>query len=118
MTPWPLTKHHLEFLSLKRGRTGSSKSTLVKKPHCLKSHVANNLLFCRASGHPLQNVNKDCTRADLSSLSASITWESISCYQVEADFGVCEYYITPINQHKHISLSGRYVLGTIKGICY
>ena len=34
-----LTEHHLEFLSLKRGCTGSSESTLVKMPHCWKSHV-------------------------------------------------------------------------------
>ena len=35
-----LTEHHLEFLSLKRGCTGSSESTLVKMTHCWKSHVA------------------------------------------------------------------------------
>ena len=35
-----LTEHHLEFLSLKGGCRGSSESTLVKMPHCLKSHVA------------------------------------------------------------------------------
>ena len=29
-----LTEHHLEFLSLKRGCTGSSESTLVKMPLC------------------------------------------------------------------------------------
>ena len=29
-----------EFLSLKGGCTGSSESTLVKLPHCWKSHVA------------------------------------------------------------------------------
>ena len=34
-----LTDHHLEFLSLKGDCTGSSKSTLVKMPHCWKSHV-------------------------------------------------------------------------------
>ena len=34
-----LTKHHLELLSLKGGGTGSSESTLVKMPHCWKSHV-------------------------------------------------------------------------------
>ena len=28
-----LTEHHLEFLSLKGGCTGSSQSTLVKMPH-------------------------------------------------------------------------------------
>ena len=33
------TEQHLEFLSLKGGSTGSSESTLVKKPHCWKSHV-------------------------------------------------------------------------------
>ena len=34
-----LTDHYSEFLSLKGGCTGSSESTLVKLPHCWKSHV-------------------------------------------------------------------------------
>ena len=34
-----LTEHHLEFLSLKGGCTGSYESTLVKMAHCWKSHV-------------------------------------------------------------------------------
>ena len=34
-----LTEHHLEFLSLKGGCTGSSESTLFKMPHCWKSHI-------------------------------------------------------------------------------
>ena len=34
-----LTEHHLEFLSLKGICTGLSESTLVKMPHCWKSHV-------------------------------------------------------------------------------
>ena len=34
-----LTEHHLEFLSLTGGCTGSSESTLIKMPHCWKSHV-------------------------------------------------------------------------------
>ena len=38
-----LTEHHLEFLSLNGGRIGSSESTLVKMPHCSKSHVAAHL---------------------------------------------------------------------------
>ena len=38
-----LAEHHLEFLSLKGGRTGSSETTLVKKPHCWKSHVTAHL---------------------------------------------------------------------------
>ena len=38
-----LTEHHLEFLSSKGGCTGSSESTLVKMPHCWKSHVTAHL---------------------------------------------------------------------------
>ena len=34
-----LTKHHLELLSFKGGCRGSSESTLVKMPHCWKSHA-------------------------------------------------------------------------------
>ena len=33
------TKQNFEFLSLTGGFTGSSDSTLVKMPHCWKSHV-------------------------------------------------------------------------------
>ena len=45
MTVNLLTEHHLEFLSLKRGYTGSSESTLVKMPLCWKSHVAAQVSF-------------------------------------------------------------------------
>ena len=38
-----LTEQHLEFLSLNRGFTGSSESTLVKMPHCWKSRVAAHI---------------------------------------------------------------------------
>ena len=41
-----LTEHHLEFLSLKGGCTGSSESTLVKMPHCWKSHDTAHLIEC------------------------------------------------------------------------
>ena len=34
-----LSEHHLEYLSLKGGCTGSYETTLVKMPHCWKSHV-------------------------------------------------------------------------------
>ena len=39
-----LIEHHLEFLSLKVGCTGSSESVHVKIPHCWKSHVAAHIL--------------------------------------------------------------------------
>ena len=38
-----LTEHNLEFLSLKGCCTGSSESTLVKMPHCWKSHAMAHL---------------------------------------------------------------------------
>ena len=39
-----LNEHHLEFLSLNGGCTGSSESTLVKMPHCCKSHYTAIIL--------------------------------------------------------------------------
>ena len=38
-----LTEHHLAFLSLKGGCTGSSESTLVKMSNCWKSHAGAHL---------------------------------------------------------------------------
>ena len=40
-----LTEHDLEFLSLKVGCRGSSESTLVKMPHCWKSHATAHFIF-------------------------------------------------------------------------
>ena len=40
-----LTEHHLEFLSLKVGCTGSSECTHVKLPHCWKSHVTAHFMI-------------------------------------------------------------------------
>ena len=40
-----LTEHHLEFLSLKGGCTGSFVSTLVKMPHCWKSLVTAQIMM-------------------------------------------------------------------------
>ena len=43
-----LTEHHLEFLSLKEGCTGSfesTDSTHVKMTHCWKSHVTAHIQF-------------------------------------------------------------------------
>ena len=45
MTVKLLTEHHLEFLSLKGGCRGSSESTHVKIPHCLKSRVMTHLIL-------------------------------------------------------------------------
>ena len=50
MTLKLLTAHHLEFLSLKGGFTGSSESTLVKMPHCWKSHAAAQIMLAAEDG--------------------------------------------------------------------
>ena len=42
--PKLLIEHLLEFLSLNGGCTGSSESTLVKMPHCWKSHVMAQIM--------------------------------------------------------------------------
>ena len=40
-----LTEHHLEFLGLSGGCTGSSESTHIKLPHCWKLHLAAQLYY-------------------------------------------------------------------------
>ena len=45
MTVKLLTEHLLEVLSIKEGCTGSSESTLVKMPHCWKSHAAAQMVI-------------------------------------------------------------------------
>ena len=42
-----LTEHHLEFLSLQGGFTGSSESTLVGIPNCRKSHALAIIILVR-----------------------------------------------------------------------
>ena len=50
-----LTEHHWEFLSLTGGCTGSSETTLVKMPHCWKSHV--KVQICLATVHCILILN-------------------------------------------------------------
>ena len=45
-----LTEHHLEFLSLKGGCSGSSESTLVKMSNCWKSNAAVQYSLAEFSG--------------------------------------------------------------------
>ena len=61
MTVKLLTEHHLEFLGLTGGCTGSSESTLVKMPHCWKSHVTAQIMifFSLACIHK-QSENSAC----------------------------------------------------------
>ena len=67
MTVKLLTEHHLKFLSLKGGCTGSSVSTLVKKPHCWKSHAAAYFQFLLGIYHTQSAHNfktTSCQRND------------------------------------------------------
>ena len=53
MTVKLLTEHHLEFLRLIRGCTGSSEFKLVKMSNCWKSHAAAQMVntFCEPIAH-------------------------------------------------------------------
>ena len=44
-----LTEHHVQFQSSKGGCTDSSESTLVKMPHCWKSHVTAQMCMSTAN---------------------------------------------------------------------
>ena len=57
-----LSEHHLEFLSLKGGCTGSSQSIHVKMPHCWTSHVAAHFI-CVSSLEFLMRQHKRCFKA-------------------------------------------------------
>ena len=49
-----LTEHDLKFLSLTRGYTCLSESTLVKMPHCWKSYVAAQLFSFQTDICPIR----------------------------------------------------------------
>ena len=40
-----LTAYNLELLCITEGCTGSSESTLAKKPHCWKSHITAQISY-------------------------------------------------------------------------
>ena len=42
-----LTEHHLEFLRLKGGCGGSSKSALIKMSNCWKSHATAQFVWTK-----------------------------------------------------------------------
>ena len=52
-----LTEHNLEFLSLKGGCKGLSEYTLVKMPHCWKSHVTAQFMFSPGYVLPICSTN-------------------------------------------------------------
>ena len=78
-----LTEHHLEFLSLKGGCTGSSESTLVKMSNCWKSHamvhepvheIFNNVVCATSKASDQPAHTHSLIRAFASRLNTSIIW--------------------------------------------
>ena len=69
MTVKQLTEHHLEFLSLTEGCKGSSESTVVKTPHCWKSHVMAHVVLMPLVKFQLNNPTYSL--GDLSKMSKS-----------------------------------------------
>ena len=71
-----LTEHHLEFLNLKGGYTGSSESTLVKMSHCWKSHAAAHISYYSLTCHkrPLKKKTKTWFLQDRLLLNAGQTY--------------------------------------------
>ena len=57
----PLTERHLEFPSLKGACTGSSESTLVKIPHCWKSHVTAHFIIIMFTVYICKLYDSDST---------------------------------------------------------
>ena len=84
MTVKLLTKQHFEFLPLKGGCTGSSESTLVKIPHCSKSHVTAQLsfiiiqTFCLSFSVYVQTLNRKQNRLTLALIP-------VECFVVMSD---------------------------------
>ena len=58
-----LTEHHLEFLSLKGGRRGSSESTHVKMTNCWKSHASAHFISIFGIAMETQQACKACILA-------------------------------------------------------
>ena len=80
-----LTEHHSEFLSLKGGCRGSSKSIHVKMPHCWKSHATTQM------HQEMQDRLYSCTGRVVRSLlhlsemalSYSACWKNESCFTLD-----------------------------------
>ena len=78
-----LTEHHLKFLSLKVVCTGSSESTLVKIPHCWKSHVVAHLMYEPVHENLVLNAHASSTDPDESVYLSSLAGALIPCTSKE-----------------------------------
>ena len=73
-------------------------------------NIPSYLELCtnRAAGHPVINLNLECTRFNIRSVRDDTTWESISCHdRNKARFAVCEYPLSPNNTRKYNLQAGK-----------
>ena len=68
--------------------------------------IAITFFFPRARGEPSRSRKSDCTRLNMRSRSVEVTWETISCEDMKAEVGVCEYPMGNITRNKTCSLQG------------
>ena len=125
-----LTEHHLEFLSLKGGCRGSSKSTLVKMPHCWKSHAvaqmqpinavpqrgipSNGHLYCLAYLNHNLIINLQTENMFKNELCIILTWDTRSerKYTVQLKIIYPSLSSAVVTVPAYVSMQYLYILAT------
>ena len=96
MTVKLLTEYNLEFLSLKGGCTCSSESTLVKMPHCWKSHITAHILILLLTQYLDQRPyqEKTCTLSRDMRFPTMCDQQSLrsACTYAQSDQSLCKEY--------------------------
>ena len=111
-----LTKHNLEFLSLKGGCTGSSESTHVKIPHCWKSHVTaqiydGELQVLPRMSERINNFQSVACMSHTDPSDLSIVGTCDICVTKSCDsIRLIGWYNAVINLRHHVSLKRFYEL--------
>ena len=125
-----LTEHRFEFVSLKGGCTGSSESTLVKMPHCWKSHDASQFLSrcVRYAGYihiSKKRKNSDkyhkssfsCMQcAVLCSSSLKLCFFSMQTHEKETQLGNYVLLLSPLSCAKAIACYPSLKTTTTRGL--
>ena len=71
-----LTEQCLEFVSLKGGCTGSSESTLVKKPHCVAAQFM--IYWLRADAYDTQGTLISQRKGKIQTSTTSLVFHACS----------------------------------------
>ena len=108
-----LTEHRLEFVGTKADCIGSSESTLVKMPHCWKSHVAAQFMSrcVRYAGYiHISKKRKNSDKYHKSSFSCMQC--AVSCSSSLKLFLFSEIVFVFMQTHEKETQLGNYVLCT------